>query len=95
MQTTMRRQRMRDYFYLRSGKLHHVFPTDLAVDLSEAEAEAVKKELNERSPEDKQEVLGRQWGLLTGAVGKKPYDFTEFMDRHCSEKRRRMEAMGL
>lgn len=85
---------MRDYFYLRSGKLHHVFPVDMAVDLSPAEDMALKKEMGDAGA-DKQAVLGRNWSLLTGAVGKKPYDFTAYMDRHCDEKRCKMEAMGL
>ena len=82
------------YFYLRSGKLHRVIPTDFAVDLSEGEDRRLKEDIA-RNLSSKAEVLSGFWTLLTETVGKKPYNFDEFMDSYCDRKREEMEAKGL
>ena len=81
----------KEYFYLRSGKLHRVIPTDFAVDLSE---DIKLKEDIARNPGSKSEILSGFWAFLTRTVGKKPYNFDEFMDSYCAKKRGEMEAKG-
>ena len=84
----------KEYFYLRSKKLHRVIPTDFAVDLSENEDRRLKDEIA-KSPSSKVEILSVFWSFLTKTVGKKPYNFDEFMDSYCDKKRKEMEAKGL
>ena len=84
----------KEYFYLRSGKLHRVVPTDFAVDLSEDEDRRLKEDIA-RNPGSKAEVLSGFWSFLIKTVGKKAYSFDEFMDSYCGKKREEMEAKGL
>lgn len=84
----------REYFYLRSGKLHRVVPTDFAVDLSKDEDRRLKEDIA-RNPSSKAEMLSDFWAFLTKTVGKKSYNFDEFMDSYCGRKREEMEAKGL
>lgn len=84
----------KEYFYLRSGKLHRVIPTDFAVDLSEDEDRRLKEDIA-KNPSSKAEMLSGFWAFLTKTVGKKSYNFDEFMDSYCDKKREEMEAKGL
>lgn len=84
----------KEYFYLRSGKLHRVIPVDFAVDLSEDEDRRLKEDIA-RKPSFKPEILSGFWAFLTKTVGRKPYNFDEFMDSYCDRKREEMEAKGL
>ena len=84
----------KEYFYLRSGKLHRVVPTDFAVDLSGDEDRRLKDDIA-RNPGGKAEILSVFWAFLTKTVGRKSYNFDEFMDSYCSRKREEMEAKGL
>ena len=84
----------KEYFYLRSGKLHHVIPTDFAVDLSEDEDRRLKEYIA-KNPSSKAEILCRFWDFLTKTVGKKPYNFDDFMDSYCERKRKVIKAKGL
>ncbi len=84
----------KEYFYLRSGKLHCVIPTDFAVDLSEDEDRRLKEDIA-KNPSSKPEILCGFWTFLTKTVGKKSYNFDEFMDSYCERKREEMEAKGL
>lgn len=84
----------KEYFYLRSGKLHRVVPTDFAVDLSGDEDRRLKEDIA-GNPGSKPEVLSGFWAFLTKTVGRKPYNFDDFMDSYCAKKREEMEAKGL
>lgn len=84
----------REYFYLRSGKLHRVVPTDFAVDLSGDEDRRLKEDIA-GSPCGKAEILCGFWAFLTKTVGRKAYNFDEYMDSYCERKREEMEAKGL
>ena len=84
----------KEYFYLRSGKLHRVVPTDFAVDLSEYEDRRLKEDIA-NNPGGKAGILCGFWAFLTKTVGRKSYNFDEYMDSYCSRKREEMEAKGL
>ena len=84
----------KEYFYLRSGKLHRVVPTDFAVDLSGDEDRRLKEDIA-GNPGRKAEILCGFWAFLTKTVGRKSYNFDEFMDSYCGRKRKEMEAKGL
>lgn len=84
----------KSYFYLRSGKLHKVIPVDFAVNLSEDEDKRLKEEIR-KNPAEKAELLRNFWYFLTQIVGKKAYNFDDFMDSYCNRKRQEMEAKGL
>lgn len=84
----------KEYFYLRSGKLHRVIPTDFAVDLSEDEDRRLKEEIA-KNPSCKAQILSGFWSFLTKTVGKESYNFDDFMDSYCNRKREKMEARGL
>ena len=84
----------KEYFYLRSGKLHRVIPTDFAVDLSEDEDRRLKEDIA-KNPSSKTEILCGFWDFLTKTVGKKSYNFDDFMDSYCERKRKVMKAKGL
>lgn len=84
----------KEYFYLRSGKLHRVVPTDFAVNLSEDEDRRLKEEIA-KNPSGKAEILSEFWSFLTRIVGRRSYNFDKFMDSYCSRKRDEMEAKGL
>ena len=84
----------KEYFYLRSGKLHRVIPTDFAVDLSEDEDRRLKEGIA-KNPSNKVEILSVFWSFLTKTVGKKPYNFDDFMDSYCERKRKVMKAKEL
>ena len=84
----------KEYFYLRSGKLHRVIPTDFAVDLSKDEDRRLKEDIA-KYPSNKAEILSDFWAFMTKTVGKKSYNFDEFMDSYCDKKREEMEAKGL
>ena len=78
--------RNKHFYYLRSGVLHHVYPVDYAVNLSEDEDRQIKEELN-KEPYNKQEILEKYWSFLTRTAGKKSYDFVSYMDKKCALKR--------
>ena len=82
------------YFYLRSKKLHMIKSVDYAVDLSEDEDKRLKEEIAV-NPCCKAEALKSFWSFLTKTVGKKAYNFDDYMDSYCSNKRKEMEAKGL
>lgn len=82
------------YYYLRSGILHRVIPTDFAVDLSEDEDRRLKEDIA-KNPNNKADILCGFWAFLTKTVGKKSYNFDEFMDSYCGKKREEMKAKGL
>lgn len=84
----------KEYFYLRSGILHRVIPTDFAVDLSKDEDRRLKEDIA-KNPSNKAEILSDFWAFMTKTVGKKSYNFDEFMDSYCAKKREEMEAKGL
>lgn len=84
----------KEYFYLRSGKLHRVVPTDFAVDLSGDEDRRLKEDIA-GNPGGKAGILSDFWAFITKTVGRKPYNFDEFMDSYCGRKREEMEAKGL
>ena len=84
----------KEYFYLRSGKLHRVIPTDFAVDLSEDEDRRLKEDIA-KNPSSKAEILCGFWNFLTKTVGKKSYNFDDFMDSYCERKRKVIKAKGL
>ena len=84
----------KEYFYLRSGKLHRVIPTDFAVDLSEDEDRRLKEDIA-KNPSNKVEILSVFWSFLTKTVGKKSYNFDEFMDSYCDKKREEMKFKEL
>lgn len=55
---------IKPYYYLRNGLLHVRHTVDRAVDLSQDEVIRIKEELN-KAPQDKQQILGREWNLQT------------------------------
>jgi len=60
---------IKPYWYLRNGLLHVRYTVDRCVELSETEVKAIKDELNENIA-NKQEVLEKNWKLMTDCVGK-------------------------
>ena len=54
----------KEYFYLRSGKLHRVIPTDFAVDLSEDEDRRLKEGIA-KNPSNKVEILSVFWSFCS------------------------------
>ena len=61
-------QAIKPYYYVRNGRLHVRYTVDRAMDLSEAETDRIKRELTEAGPQNKQEVLGKEWELLENMV---------------------------
>lgn len=55
---------IKPYYYMRNGLLHVRYNVDRCVELSKDEENRIKSEL-EGKPEQKQEILGRNWNLLT------------------------------
>lgn len=55
------------YYYMRNGLLHVRYTVDRCVELSKEEENRIKAELDGK-PEQKQEILGRNWNLLTVTV---------------------------
>lgn len=55
---------IKPYYYLRNGLLHVRHTVDRAVDLSQDEVIRIKEELN-KAPQDKQQILGKEWNLQT------------------------------
>lgn len=90
----MMNKEKKSYFYLRSRKLHCIKTVDYAVDLSEDEDKRLKEEIA-GNPSNKVKILNGFWDFLTKTVKKKVYNFDEFMDFYCSNKRKEMEAKGL
>lgn len=60
---------IKPYYYLRNGLLHVRFTVDKCVKLSTDEEARIKAQL-EGKPEQKQNILGKEWNLLTQFVGK-------------------------
>ena len=58
---------IKPYYYMRSGLLHVRYTVDRCVELSKEEENRIKSELDGK-PEQKQEILGRNWNLLTVMV---------------------------
>lgn len=55
---------IKPYYYLRNGLLHVRFNVDRCIKLSLDEEKRIKDEL-EMCPQNKQEILGRNWNFLT------------------------------
>lgn len=60
---------IKPYYYLRNGLLHVRFTVDKCVKLSTDEEARIKAQL-EGKPEQKQDILGKEWNLLTQFAGK-------------------------
>lgn len=60
---------IKPYYYLRNGLLHVRFTVDKCVKLSTDEEACIKAQL-EGKPEQKQNILGKEWNLLTQFAGK-------------------------
>ena len=60
---------IKPYYYLRNGLLHVRFTVDRCVKLSTYEEARIKAQL-EGKPEQKQNILGKEWNLLTQFAGK-------------------------
>ena len=60
---------IKPYYYLRNGLLHVRFTVDRCIKLSSDEEARIKAQL-EGKPEQKQNILGKEWNLLTQFVGK-------------------------
>ena len=60
---------IKPYYYLRNGLLHVRFTVDKCVKLSTDEEARIKAQL-EGKPEQKQNILGKEWNLLTQFAGK-------------------------
>ena len=60
---------IKPYYYLRNGLLHVRFTVDRCVKLSPDEEVRIKAQL-EGKPEQKQNILGKEWNLLTQFAGK-------------------------
>lgn len=61
---------VKPYYYLRNGLLHVRHTVDRAVSLSKDEEMRIKEELTE-APDQKQQILGREWNLQT-VMNEKP-----------------------
>lgn len=77
----------KDYWYVRSGILHHKYTVDEAIKLSADEDRRLREEMF-ANPSDKQGVAEKHWSLYTDTMGRKPFLFTEWFDRECEKKRR-------
>lgn len=60
---------IKPYYYLRNGLLHVRFTVDKCVKLSTDEEDHIKAQL-EGKPEQKQNILSKEWNLLTQFAGK-------------------------
>ena len=60
---------IKPYYYLRNGLLHVRFTVDRCVKLSPDEETRIKAQL-EGKPEQKQNILDKEWNFLTQFVGK-------------------------
>lgn len=60
---------IKPYYYLRNGLLHVRFTVDKCVKLSTDEEARIKAQL-EGKPEQKQNILGKEWNLLTQFAGR-------------------------
>lgn len=60
---------IKPYYYMRNGLLHVRFTVDRCVELSKTEENQIKTELDGK-PEQKQNILGKHWNLLTVMVQK-------------------------
>ena len=64
------------------------------MDLSGDEDRRLKDDIA-GNPGRKAEILCGFWAFLIKTVGRKAYNFDEFMDSYCGRKRKEMEAKGL
>lgn len=60
---------IKPYYYMRNGLLHVRYTVDRCVELSKAEENQIKAELDGK-PEQKQNILSKHWNLLTVMVRK-------------------------
>lgn len=60
---------IKPYYYMRNGLLHVRYTVDRCVELSKTEENQIKTELDGK-PEQKQNILGKHWNLLTVMVQK-------------------------
>lgn len=60
---------IKPYWYLRNRLLHVRYTVDRCVKLSEEEEKRIKAQLDGK-PELKQDILGKEWNLLTQFAGK-------------------------
>lgn len=60
---------IKPYYYMRNGLLHVRFTVDKCVKLSPDEEARIKAQLEGR-PEQKQNILGKEWNLLTQFAGR-------------------------
>ena len=84
---------MKDYYYIRSGYLHYVHRVDDAIKLTELEDEQIKQKIA-ANPSDKKEVLENLWNNLMEENENKAFDFKEYLDRKCDEKRECYRNLG-
>lgn len=84
---------MKDYYYIRSGYLHYVHRVDDAIKLTETEDKQVKQEIAAMPP-DKKEILEKLWNSLMEENENKAFDFKEYLDKKCDEKREYYRKLG-
>ncbi|MBR5965049.1 MAG: hypothetical protein IK015_02885 [Treponema sp.] len=85
---------MKDYYYLRSGYLHCVHPIDDAIKLTETEDNEAKQKIA-ATPSDKKQILENLWNHLIGENKNRVFNFTEYLDKKCHEKREYCRKLGI
>ncbi len=85
---------MKDYYYLRSGYLHCIHPIDDAIKLTETEDNEVKQKIA-ATPSEKKQILENLWNHLIGENKNGVFNFTEYLDKKCHEKREYCRKLGI
>ena len=78
---------IKPFYFYRNGVLHKRYTLDEAVELSETEIRALKRELSESPVASKQDVLAKNWELQTKLIGKKSFDGVAYVTRKIEKAR--------
>lgn len=78
---------IKPFYFYRNGVLHKRYTLDEAVELSETEIRALKRELSESPVASKQNVLAKNWELQTKLIGKKSFDGVAYVNRKIEKAR--------
>ena len=73
--------------------MHYVHRVDDAIKLTETEDKQVKQEIA-AMPSDKKEILEKLWNSLMEENENKAFDFKEYLDKKCGEKREYYRKLG-
>lgn len=78
---------IKPFYFYRNGVLHKRYTLDEAVELSETEIRALKRELSGSPVASKQDVLAKNWELQTKLIGKKSFDGVAYVNRKIEKAR--------